>query len=376
VPEKRAPGVYIEEVPSGSKPIEGVGTAVAAFIGLAPQGPHGKAMHLTSFLDYERAFGGLQSNFELGYGVRLFFENGGADAWVVRVTDLADVANALAAFDSVDTIGLLCVPGCVDAAAVQAALAYSDRRRAFLVVDPSGSDAQATQDLAATLRATESSKAAVYFPRLMVADPLAAGAPRPTAPSGAVAGLIARTDAVSGVWKPPAGLQGRLVGLLGLERAIDDLTTESLADAGVNAIRSIPGSGPVLWGARTVSLDDEWKYVSVRRLTLFIEESIDRGLQWAVFEPNDEALWLQLRASVTAFLTRLWREGGLPGSKSREAFAVRCGRDTMTQADLDQGRVVIVVGFAPLKPAEFVVIRIGIWLASSSDDRRPAESSD
>lgn len=366
MPEWLAPGVYVEEIAFRAQPIAGVSTSTAGFMGRAAQGPLGEAVQVTSFVDFERAFGGLQANVELGYAVRQFFENGGVDAWVVRVADDREVTTALVAFDAVDSIGLLCVPGCVDRGTLQAALAYCDRRRSLLLVDPPAGDAQAALDLAATLRATGSSNAAVYFPPLMVADPLAGGAPRSSPPGGAVAGVIARTDTDRGVWKAPAGLEALVQGILGLEVPIDDPAAQSLAEAGVNAIRSIPGSGPVLWAARTISSDDLWKYVPVRRLTLFIEESLCRGLQWAVFEPNGEPLWLLLRASVTTFLTGLWRSGAFQGTATDEAIAVRCGRDVMSDADLAEGRVILLVGFAPLKPMDFVLLRVVLQLSNTS----------
>lgn len=366
VPEYLAPGVYIEETGFRAHPIEGVSTSTTGFIGGAAKGLLGEAVHVSSSADFERAFGGLTANLELGYAVRLFFENGGLDAWVVRVADDREVTGSLVAFDAVDSIGLLCVPGCVDAEVLQAALAYCDRRRSILLVDPPTRDSQAAEDLAATLRATRSSNAAVYFPRLIVADPLAGGKPRSSPPGGAVAGVVARTDTERGVWSAPAGVQARLQGVRGLEVAIDDAAARSLAEAGVNAIRSIPRSFPVLWSARTISSDEQWKYVPVRRLTLFIEQSLYRGLQWAVFEPNDEPLWLQIRMSVTTFLTGLWRSGALEGTAPDEVFVVRCGRDVMSQADLAEGRAILLVGFAPIKPMDFVLLRVVLQLKGPS----------
>src|SRR2546428_4070523 len=335
MPESIYPGVYIEEVPIGVHPIEGVATSTTGFVGKAAHGELGEAVRVTSFVEFEQAFGGLQSNADLGYAVRLFFENGGGDAWVVRVGDEREIPRALAACDDVE-FNLLCLPGFVEAETLQSALEYCDGRRAFLLADPRGSDPMAAQDLATRLRETGSPNAAVYFPPLTVADPLGGGAPRSSPPSGAVAGLIARTDAERGVWAAPAGAEVRLVGVLGPEGAVDDTPAESLAGAGVHSIRSIPGSGTVVWGARTVSSRDEWKYVPVRRLVLFIEESLARGLQWAVFEPSSEPLWTMLCVSVRAFLTALWQSGALQGTTAEEAFVVRCGRDMMTRADITE----------------------------------------
>jgi len=178
--------------------------------------------------------------------------------------------------------------------------------------------------------------------------------------------VIARVDTARGVWTAPAGVPAHLVGLLGLELAVDEAAARLLAEGGVNAIRAVPGSGPVVWAARTISSDERWKYVPVRRLALFIEESLYRGLQWAVFEPNEKPLWLQLRMSAKAFLTGLWRSGALQGAAPDEAFAVRCGPDVMSQADLDAGRAILVVGFAPMKPMEFVLLRVVVQLGTSA----------
>jgi phage tail sheath protein FI len=365
VPESLSPGVYIEEIPFSVHPIEGVTTSTTGVVGKATHGPMGQAVRVTSFVEFEQAFGGLQGNADLGYAVRLFFDNGGRDAWVVRVGHQHDVPEALAAFDKVDSINLLCLPGFVKLKTLLASLAYCDRRRSFLVADPPGTDAQSAKDLAATLRDSGGSNAAVYFPPVTVADPLGGGTPRSTPPSGAVAGLIARSDMERGVWKAPAGAQARLMGVLGPEVAIDAATAESLQEAGVNAIRSLPGSGTVVWGARTISGRDEWKYVPVRRLALFIEKSLDRGLQWAVFEPNAEPLWAALSLSAETFLTNLWRSGALHGTTPEEAFLVQGGRDVMTPSDVRKGRAVLLVGFAPLKPMQMLLLRVIVQLGRS-----------
>ena len=181
-------------------------------------------------------------------------------------------------------------------------------------------------------------------------------------PCGAVAGVIARTDATAGVWKAPAGAAAAIQGTEGPAVALSDAENGRLNTLGINCLRTFPSTGTVVWGARTLrgadALSDEWKYVPVRRLTLWIEESIDRGTQWAVFEPNDDRLWTTLRQSVGDFLERLFRLGAFQGRTSREAYFVQCGRDTTSQRDIEMGLVDVVVGFAPLRPAEFVVLRL------------------
>ena len=203
--------------------------------------------------------------------------------------------------------------------------------------------------------------AAVYYPRLTQNDPID-GAVRAIASAGAVAGVYARTDATRGVWKAPAGTDAGLCDVIGPAVALTDAQSSDLNPLGVNVIRSFSGYGTVVWGSRTLaganSLGDEYKYVPVRRLALHLEESLERGLGWVVFEPNDEPLWAKLRLSVGAFLHDLFRRGAFAGRTAEEAYVVGCDRSTMTQADIDSGWVTVLVGFAPLKPAEFVILRI------------------
>jgi hypothetical protein len=182
------------------------------------------------------------------------------------------------------------------------------------------------------------------------------------APCGAVAGVIARTDAQRGVWKAPAGLDATLVGVPELAVNLTDAENGELNPLGVNCLRSLPPAGRVVWGARTRVGDDrlssQWKYLPVRRLALFIEESLYRGTQWVVFEPNDEPLWAQIRLNIGAFMHGLFRQGAFQGNKPADAYLVKCDRETTTQDDINRGVVNILVGFAPLKPAEFVIIKL------------------
>jgi phage tail sheath protein FI len=204
--------------------------------------------------------------------------------------------------------------------------------------------------------------AIAYYPRVRMADPLQENRLAEFAPCGAVAGIFARTDAQRGVWKAPAGLEARLTGVQELAYKLTDGENGKLNPIGVNCLRTFPVVGNVVWGARTLNgadvLASEWKYVPVRRLALYIEESLYRGTQWVVFEPNDEPLWAQIRLNVGTFMQDLFRQGAFQGSSPREAYFVKCDRETTTQSDIDKGIVNILVGFAPLKPAEFVVIKI------------------
>ncbi len=277
------------------------------------------------------------------------------------------------ALDDADLFNLLCIPPLardVDVADTTwaAAASYCQDRRAMVLIDPP--TAWSTIALAEaginTLRTAigtnESINAAVYFPRLRMADPLNENRSADFAPCGALAGIFARTDAQRGVWKAPAGQEASFVGVRELTRKMTDGENGRLNPLGLNALRTFPVTGNVVWGARTLAgadrLASEWKYVPVRRLALFIEETLYRGTQWVVFEPNDEPLWAQIRLNVGAFMQNLFRQGAFQGRSPREAYFVKCDSETTTQNHIDQGIVNILIGFAPLKPAEFVIIQI------------------
>lgn len=280
----------------------------------------------------------------------------------------------LYALDRVDLFNLLCIPPFsfqTDASkpVLTTAAQYCETRRAMLLVDaPSAwiNVAAAVGDgentgIAALLD-TKSKNAAVFFPRLVQPNPVHGGRMETFAATGAVAGVCARTDAQRGVWKAPAGLDATLVGVPQLSVPLTDLENGRLNPLGINCLRAMPAAGRVVWGARTLQGDDrlasEWKYIPVRRTALFLEESLYRGTQWVVFEPNDEPLWAQIRLNIGAFMQSLFRQGAFQGKTPREAYLVKCDRETTTQDDINRGVVNILVGFAPLKPAEFVVIRI------------------
>jgi phage tail sheath protein FI len=279
------------------------------------------------------------------------------------------VIAGLAVLDACELWNILCIPPyrageSVGAKVIQAAAAYCERSRAFFLIDPPvdwTSAAQARAGIAEGI-GTTSANAALYFPRVKAPNPLKKDKVEEFAPCGAVAGVLARIDASRGVWKAPAGAEASLRGVTGLSLTLTDAQNGPLNALAVNSLRTLPGAGPVVWGSRTLqgadSLASEWKYIPVRRTALFLEQSIDRGTQWAVFERNDEALWAQIRLSVGAFLESLFRQGAFQGATSREAYYVKCDRTTMTQNDLDDGVLVVVVGFAPLRPAEFVVLTI------------------
>jgi len=286
-----------------------------------------------------------------------------ADIYPAFVGDRANHLG-LYALDEVDIFNLLAMPGLTDPGVLAAAATYCEERRAFLIVDApaSANDVNAMVDAMSGPSLPKSDHAAVYFPWTVIADPLNIGQPRQTPPSGSVAGVYARTDSNRGVWKAPAGTEAHLAGVQSLPLPLSDTDNGRLNPLGVNCLRSFPINGTVAWGARTLrgadSMGSEYKYVPVRRLALHIEESLYRGTQWAVFEPNNEALWAQIRLNIDGFMNNLFRQGAFQGTSARDAYLVKCDRETTTQDDIDRGLVNIVVGFAPLKPAEFVIIRL------------------
>ncbi len=278
----------------------------------------------------------------------------------------------LYALEQVDLFNMLVIPpyqasGDVETALIQEAAQYCETRRAMLLVD--SPTAWNTVEKAVTdfnsgsdPIKSRSQNAILYFPRLRQPNPLKDGAMETFAASGAVAGVIARTDSRRGVWKAPAGIDANIVGVDGFSVPLTDGENGRLNPLGINCLRAFPAAGRVVWGARTLRGDDrnasEWKYVPIRRLALFIEESLYRGTQWVVFEPNDEPLWAQIRLNLGAFMQGLFRQGAFEGASAREAYFVKCDAETTTATDRNLGVVNILVGFAPLKPAEFVVIKI------------------
>jgi phage tail sheath protein FI len=274
------------------------------------------------------------------------------------------------ALEHADIFNLLCIPPYSEGdehpdrkkEVLDKAAAYCEKRRAMLIVDPppNWKKADATGGPSAVLTPIEN--AAIFFSRIQAPDPLRDNQVESFGPGGAVAGIFARTDAARGVWKAPAGLEATLRGVTGLTVPLTDAENGELNPLGINCLRQMPAAGYVVWGARTTVGDDrlasQWKYIPVRRTALYIEESLYRGTQWAVFEPNDEPLWSQLRLNIGVFMHGLFRQGAFQGQSPKDAYFVKCDKTTTTQADIDRGIVNVIVGFAPLKPAEFVVLYI------------------
>jgi phage tail sheath protein FI len=288
-----------------------------------------------------------------------------ANGGVIDDVGLVEGINAL---DQADLFNLLCIPPItretdIDPSTRDAAAAYCAKRRAMFIADPPLAwNTVAAAETGVNTFMTRSKNAAAYFPRVKVADPLHENRLEEFAPCGMIAGIYARTDNTRGVWKAPAGTDAVMRGVRELSVKMTDLQNGQLNPLGLNGLRTFPVHGQVVWGARTLDGADaqasEWKYIPVRRLALFLEESLYRGTQWVVFEPNDEPLWSQIRLNLGAFMHNLFRQGAFQGSSPREAYFVKCDKETTTQNDINLGIVNIVVGFAPLKPAEFVVIRI------------------
>lgn len=484
------PGVYIEEVPSGVRSIAGVATSIAAFAGWTARGDIDRATLVRSWADFERKFGGLDPRNDFAHSVYHFFNNGGQQAYIIRLAGSDAVTASVAvggvmrvharnpgkwgtsyavtavprtdrperfgiqvllvmpdtgktivvesfdnlsmsdqdsryfvkvleaeselvrvepigapttppnqptpaalagtgdldgavlepndsAFDTallatgkgvhhlerVDLFNLLCVPGETKVETIQTLQKFCRANRAFLIADcERGATVTTLEDGPTDINLEDGINAAFYFPWVRAPDPIRENRIEEFPPCGFVAGLYAKTDATRGVWKAPAGVDASLTGVSGLRTILTDDENGTLNVLAINCLRNFRTYGNVVWGARTLrganDVGSEWKYVPVRRMALFIEESLYRGTQWVVFEPNDAPLWAQIRLNVGAFMQDLFRQGALQGSSPREAYFVKCDHTTTTQSDINLGVVNIHVGFAPLKPAEFVVIRI------------------
>lgn len=272
-------------------------------------------------------------------------------------------SNGFTKLDNIADFSLLAVPGEGTTAMMDLGMAYCANRPlqdVFYIGEMASSDDTADEAAAFRNKLTKAnSYGALYFPWVKALDPTGKSRePILLPPSGYMAGLYARIDASRGVWKAPAGTEASLNGVVGLAVELNDVQHGNLNPMGVNVVRRFPASGVVAFGARTISSDPEWKYVPVRRMAIMLRVSIYNGIQWAVFEPNDESLWSQLRLNIGSFMMTLFRQGAFQGSTPSQAFFVKCDAETTTQADIDLGIVNILVGFAPLKPAEFVVVKI------------------
>jgi uncharacterized protein len=514
MPTYLSPGVYVEEAEAGSRPIEGVGTAVAAFVGMAARGPVNKPTLVTNWSQFTQAFGDFIEGSYLAHAVYGYFQNGGGSCYVVRVgangngngnapaaqaeltsgtgekklasyrisalpegaagneitVDVADaggdnppedafklvvkkagkveeeydrvttkkgkqnvvqVVNATSqlikieeatsagslvkpekgsvslagggeqaaaapvriapddyvgnsadrtgfgGLEAIDTVTMVSVPdlmaayqqGAIDLEGVQAVqlamIAHCELMgdRMAVLDPPPGLNAQQIREWRVDKAGYDSKYAALYWPWVKVHDP-ATGENIHVPPSGHMAGIWGRNDDTRGVHKAPANEVVR--GAISLELQITKNEHDLLNPEGINCIRAFPGRGVRVWGARTLSSDPAWRYLNVRRLFNYLEESILGGTQWAVFEPNDHALWAKMRRTISSFLVNEWRKGALFGQTPAEAFFVKCDDETNPAEQIDAGMVMCEIGIAPVKPAEFVVFRLSQYSGGSS----------
>lgn len=413
----RAPGVYVQEIPSGARMIGRVGTSSAGFVGVAPwaDAPQDAVVTIDNWTTFVQKFiGDATTGTHLSSAVYGFFQNGGSRCYVVNVgaggslTGTARKPTGLTLLEAIDDVAIVAAPGFADPASYDAVLAHCQhpllQDRVGIVdtiedVDdvgrllevgtvgrpaksgqptsgagngapaealdgeedgpPSSSDpSTSSSDGSGGLRPPMSPDGYVttYFPWLVIRDPVS-GEMVTAPPSGHMAGVWARTDATRGVHKAPANAP--VVGALDLVRPISKGDQELLNPAGVNCIRYFSGEGILVWGARTLAPEaSEFRYINVRRLTNMVKESILEGTRWAVFEPNHHPLWSALRRDANAFLMNVWRDGALIGSTPGEAFFVKCDEETNPPEVRDAGMVVTIIGIAPVKPAEFVVFKL------------------
>ncbi|MCX5748004.1 MAG: phage tail sheath family protein [Proteobacteria bacterium] len=387
-----SPGVYVEEVDRGSKPIEAVGTNTVGFLGESAKGPLNESVLITNWSQFVKTFGDFKDCSEhLAHAVYGFFNNGGSRCFVVNVgapehakvetkpaaTDKKDekapavvvagggrdglyigrdggpgARSGLKCFEEVDEIAIVAAPGQVSPAVQDALLSHCEMRKdRFAVLD---SPETITGGVDKLPKPRDSKYGAYYFPWIQVYDPDKGNIFVP--PSGHIAGVYSRTDSERGVHKAPANELVR--GALGLKYNVSKGEQDLLNPKGINAIRFLNG-GIRIWGARTLSSDPSWRYINVRRLFIMVESSIERATQWVVFEPNDHRLWKRVQRTIASFLTLLWRNGALMGTSPEQAFYVKCDDETNPPEVIDAGQLVVEIGLAPVKPAEFVIFRIG-----------------
>jgi phage tail sheath protein FI len=418
MPQYFSPGVYVEEVPSAIKPIAGVGTSTAAFIGVVPDkinqlakgDPDATGQPTTKFVEFAlptadltpklitnwtqftKYFGDLigdsaapksagqnpaidDGHRRLAHAVYGFFNNGGTRCFVVRIKAGGDLDAALHALAAIDEVALVAAPGMTSDTVRDKLVAHcSNTADRFAILDGPETESDLT-DLTRTPADTtpgtapkRTDLAAWYFPWIKVFDP-ATSLQTPNddglldvPPSGHIAGIYARVDTQRGVFKAPANEP--VLGALGVSQQISRADQDGLNPKGVNCIRSL-NDNILVWGARTIGGDAnlDLKYINVRRTLLFLRESIDEGTQWAVFEPNTPALWQKLTRNITAFLTNVWRAGALFGNTQQEAFYVKCDAETNPPELRDLGQVVTEIGVAIVRPAEFVIFRISQFSA-------------
>ncbi|MBM7488808.1 phage tail sheath protein FI [Micromonospora luteifusca] len=410
MPSYFSPGIYVEEVPSGARPIGPASTSIAAFVGVAPDrsAQLGKAVPVNNWTEFLRLFAGGErvESTPLARAVFGFLDNGGARCWVVNVgeggaiTGTGQRRGGLQLLEAVDEISIIAAPGFHDVVSHEALLSMAERTRTMVAIcDPapdiddiaaltrvatpsSGKPPKPAEGTGASggtagpggsgghegaaYRPRQSEFGAFYYPWLRVRDPIS-GELELTPPSGHLAGIWARTDALRGVHKAPANEPVR--GAVDLGYLVTRPEHDVLNPKGVNVIRYFAGEGIRVWGARTLAAEaSEWRYLNVRRLSIAIEQAIANGTRWMVFEPNDFTLWRSIRRDIGAFLTRVWRDGALLGRSPEEAFFVKCDEETNPADVRDAGMVIAHIGIAVVKPAEFVVFKLSQWAGGTETE--------
>ncbi len=363
MPYKQYPGVYVEETSStGPGPITPASTSVTCFVGVADGGPHHEAVEVTSLASFEEAFGTASESAPfLPAAAGQFFANGGRQLRIVRVASLSagDVLAGLAALEHDGETSVLAVPGLTDPEVLQQVIAWVEaHHQLVLVVDgpPPGDDDEVAAVQAYRAQLGTPSLVALYWPWLAVEG----GGLAP--PSGFLAGLYAQVDREQGVHRSPAGIRAVLRGCTDVATQVTDARQGPLNEAGINVIRRFPQYGVVPWGARTLHDGHDYRYVAVRRMELFLRKSIYWGTTWVAFEPNGDPLWAKVRSMVSSFLMNQYLAGAFVAHRPREAFFVKCDASN-NGPGVDPTGLNILVGFAPVKPAEFVVITLRHLLA-------------
>lgn len=386
-----SPGVYVEEVDRGARPIEAVGTNTVGILGESSKGPLNEAVLVTNWSQFVRTFGDFKHcGGHLAHAVYGFFNNGGSRCFIVNVSAPEGAAHeavkkdgkeakgdkavaggggrdglyigrdggpgqrtGLRCLDEIDEISIVLAPGQTSSAVQDALLSHCETRKDRFAILDSPESINGSVDRMP--RPRDSKYGAVYFPWIQVYDPEKGNVFVP--PSGHMAGIYSRVDSERGVHKAPANEIVR--GALDLKYQISRGEQDILNPKGINAIRKMQGGGIRVWGARTLSTDSEWRYINVRRLFIMVESSIERATQWVVFEPNDHRLWKRVTRTITSFLNLLWRSGALMGQQPEQAYYVKCDEETNPSDVVDAGQLIVEVGLAPVKPAEFVIFRVG-----------------
>lgn len=389
------PGVYVQEIGAPPPPVD-IPTSITAFVGRTVRGPVNEPVAVNSWAEYDAAFGELDEASGVSWQVRAYFDNGGAQALVVRLAASAGEAEPLTAGDwlgdrqaktglyaleAAAGFNILCVPpdtldGETPPVVLQAAAELCVERDAMLIIDPpgrwqalyeAGQTAQILLDDLGAFSVEGARSSAVYFPRVRATNPRDGTTARTLPNCGWVAGIWARTDIETGVWKAPAGVNATLNGIRGLAVKLTDADSGILNPLGINSLRDFPMYGPVVWGTRTLRGAEQWadsyKYVPTRRLALYIQSWLRTSTAWATFEPNAPVLWARLTAQVSTFLNGLWKQGALFGSKPDDSYFVHCDASTTPPDDLAAGVTHVQIGFAPVRPAEFILLTVAVKTA-------------